>query len=118
MKNKNNPSGSVKRGRPDDVRQALLLAAVELNCAARSPTLREIIRQARVGQSSGLNAIKNMRRAGLLVICGERHVAYRNKPVAEYAPACPWVAAVNSLMAVDFSGLQCAGADWLGGVCG
>lgn len=91
-----------RRGRPDDVRRALLQAAMELNTPAHSATLREIVRHARVGQSSGLNAVKNMRRAGLLVICGERRVAYRSKPVAEYAPACPMPVVGNGF---DFTGL-------------
>ena len=80
---------SPRRGRPDDVRRALLQAAIDLKCEARYPTLRELVRQARVGSSSGLNAVKNMRRCGLLVVAGERRVSYRNRPVAEYAAACP-----------------------------
>lgn len=95
-------STQPRRGRPDDVRRALLQAAIDLNTPARSATLREIVRHARVGQSSGLNAIKNMRRVGLLVICGERRVAYRNRPVAEYAPACPVPEPQGGF---DFSGL-------------
>ena len=78
-----------RRGRPDDVRRALLQAAADLNGLAQAPTLREIVHHACVGQASGLYAIKNMRRAGLLLICGERRVTYRNKPVATYVPACP-----------------------------
>jgi hypothetical protein len=89
------------------VRRALLQAAIDLNAPAHSPTLRELIRQARVGQSAGLNAIKNMRRVGLLVISGERRVAYRNKPVAEYAPACPVAmgGSAHTHSDFDFSGL-------------
>lgn len=93
-----------RRGRPDDVRQALLQAAADLNTTSQAPTLREIVHHATVGYASGLNAIKNMRRAGLLVICGERRVAYRNKPVATYVPACPIGMGNNS--SFDFSGLS------------
>lgn len=91
-----------RRGRPDDVRRALLQAAMELNTPARSATLREIVRHAQVGYSAGRSAIHHMRRAGLLVICGERRVAYRNKPAAEYAPACPMPVASSGF---DFTSL-------------
>lgn len=91
-----------RRGRPADIRSALLQAAVDLNTAAQHPTLREIVRHACVGQSSGLYAVKNMRKAGLLVICGERRVSYRNRPVATYAPACP---VAPTTQGFDFSGL-------------
>ena len=93
---------AARRGRPDDVRQALLQAAADLNAADHAPTLREIVHHATVGYASGLNAIKKMRRAGLLVICGERRVAYRNKPVATYVPACPISMGGQQF---DFSGL-------------
>lgn len=95
----------ARRGRPDDVRRALLQAAVELNTPAHSPTLREIVRHARVGNSAGRSAIHHMRRAGLLVIAGDRRVAYRNRPVAEYAPACPVQAPIRGF---DFAGLCAA----------
>lgn len=99
-------NATPRRGRPDDVRRALLQAAVDLNCLDRSPTMRELVRHARVGQSSGMNAVKKMRIAGMLVVCGSRHVSYRNRPVAEYVAACPLTVDEGECMEVDFSGLQ------------
>ena len=51
------------------------------------PTLLELAHQAQVGVAAATHTVKNLRRAGLLQICGTRRVAYRNRPVAEYAPA-------------------------------
>ena len=76
-------------GRPaGEVRTALLVAAVELNMGDRAGTLREISRAACVGHSAARTAISNMRRAGVLSVVRARSVAYRNRPVAEYAPLC------------------------------
>lgn len=75
-------------GRPaGEVRRALLQAAVALNMGDKAPTLRELARQACVGQSAARVAVSNMRRAGLLVIVRTRREVYRARPVAEYAPA-------------------------------
>lgn len=99
-------NATPRRGRPDDVRRALLQAAVDLNCLDRSPTLRELVRHARVGRTSGMNAVKKMRIAGMMIVCGSRDVPYRNRPVAEYVAACPLTVVSSENMEVDFSGLQ------------
>lgn len=96
-------------GRPaGDVRRALLQAALDLNMGDRAATLRELARAACVGQSAARIAVKNMRRDGVLSLVRTRSVAYRNRPVAEYAPLCPLpgahAAATNSNF--NFSALQ------------
>ncbi len=73
------PSGEVKL--------ALLKAAADLVTPARAPTLRELTEKSKVGQEAALHTVRNMVRAGDLVIARLRAVPYRNKPVAEYAPA-------------------------------
>lgn len=76
-------------GRPaGDVRRALLQAALDLNMGDRAATLRELARAACVGQRAARVAVSNMNRAGVLSVVRSRSVAYRNRPVAEYAPAC------------------------------
>lgn len=72
---------------PGEARLALLRAAVELTTVARSPTLRELTAYSRVGSGAALCTVKHMVKAKLLVIVRDRKVPYRNRPVAEYAPA-------------------------------
>ena len=67
-----------------DVRAALLVACVELSATGQGATLRELAQRACVGLESARKTIDNMARAGQLCIAGQRHVAYRNRPVAEY----------------------------------
>ena len=74
-------------------------AAMELTTIARSPTLRELATRACVGREAAMHTVKNMKRAGLLVVTRTRRVDYRNKPVAEYAPAPDQ--ASNDAAAVD-----------------
>lgn len=101
-------------GRPvGEVRRALLQAAVDLNMGDRAATLRELARAAGVGQKAARIAVKNMRRDGVLSLVRERSVAYRNRPVGEYAPLCPLPAAQGSLCKetnFNFNALQCAWA--------
>ena len=100
-------------GRPaGDVRRALLQAALELNMGDRAATLRELARAACVGQSAARIAVKNMRRDGVLSLVRERSVAYRNRPVAEYAPLCllQGVTGVQHDSTFNFSALQGAWA--------
>jgi DNA-binding transcriptional regulator YhcF (GntR family) len=88
-------------GRPaGEVRRALLQAAVALNMGDKAPTLRELARAACVGQTAARVAVSNMRRAGSLVIVRERRVAYRARPVAEYAPAAMACTASHSFQAL------------------
>ena len=103
-------------GRPaGDVRRALLQAALDLNMGDRAATLRELARAACVGQSAARIAVKNMRRDGVLSLVRTRSVAYRNRPVGEYAPLCPLpgaprMACVQTDSSFNFSALQGA---WL-----
>lgn len=101
-------------GRPSgEVRRALLQAAIDLNMGHRAATLRELARAACVGQSAARIAVKNMRRDGVLSLVRSRSVAYRNRPVAEYAPLC-LLPAPECCAATDqpfcFSALQSAWA--------
>lgn len=68
-------------------RTALLQAAHHFADLGQRPTLLELAHQAQVGMAVATTTVKNLRRAGLLTIYGTRRVAYRNRPVAEYAPA-------------------------------
>lgn len=72
---------------PGEVRQALLCAAAELATPERGPTLAELAARAQVGRDVALHTVKNMKRSGELTVPRTRRVAYRNRPVAEYAPA-------------------------------
>lgn len=72
-----------------DTRLALLKAAAELSTPERAPTLRELALKACVGQDAAMHTVKNLTRCGALTIARTRRVDYRNRPVAEYAPAAP-----------------------------
>ena len=72
---------------PGEISLALLGAARELWTPEQGPTLNELAMHAQVGKDAAEKAIKNMTRHGRLRIVRTRAVAYRNKPVAEYAPA-------------------------------
>ncbi len=69
------------------VRQALLQACAALAVAGQGVTLREMAHAAQVGLATARNTVSDMRRAGQIRKVGERPVDYRNRPVAEYAPA-------------------------------
>lgn len=70
-----------------DVRQALLRACSEMYTPERSPTLAELTARACVSRGAALHTVKNLIRNELLFIPRTRKVEYRNRPVAEYAPA-------------------------------
>ena len=96
-------------GRPaGEVRRALLQAAVALNMGDKAPTLRELARTACVGQKAARVAVSNMRRSGSLVIVRTRREAYRQRPVAEYAPAV--MATAPTLSSNPFQALASAWA--------
>jgi hypothetical protein len=86
----------VKRrpGRPaGEVRQALLRAVEDLVLELRAagspfqgPTLQEIMMRACIGRKDARVCITHCKRSGALRIVGQRRVAYRNRPVSEYAP--------------------------------
>lgn len=69
---------------PGEVRQALLDAARALTTDTTAPTLVELAARSQVGLTAATFTTKNMVRSGALVIVRERHVSYRNRPVAEY----------------------------------
>ena len=105
------PANTVKPtgGRPSgEVRRALLQAALDLNMGDRAATLRELARAACVGQRAARVAVSNMNRAGVLSVVRSRSVAYRNRPVAEYAPVCllPGIHAMATDSSFNFSALQ------------
>lgn len=64
---------------------ALLAAVAELSTPERSPTVREMAEHAGVGVEAATNSVKNLSRAGRLRPVRSRKVAYRSKPVAEWA---------------------------------
>lgn len=71
-----------------EVRQALLRAAEALAQPGQGPTLQELAAKACVGMAVARHTVGNMTRAGQLRKLPQgRRVAYRNRPVAEYAPA-------------------------------
>ena len=70
-----------------EVAQALLSTANRLSAAGRAVTLAELAAGACVGQQAARNTVSNLKRHGHLKIVGLRRVTYRNRPVAEYAPA-------------------------------
>lgn len=76
------PEGTV-----GEVRQALLAAAESLVQPHQAPTLQDLAAHAQVGRVAAMHTVKNMVRAGELVIVRRRWVAHSAKPVAEYAPA-------------------------------
>ena len=70
-----------------EVSQALLQAAHALATAGGGATLRELSAKACVGTEAARRAVDNMKRQGRLHVVRTRRVTYRNRPVAEYAPA-------------------------------
>lgn len=74
-----------------EMRHALLRAAHDLvaerGVPGRGATLHELTTRSCVGRAVARNLVSNMKRGGALQIVGERVVDYRNRPVAEYAPA-------------------------------
>lgn len=70
-----------------EISQALLQAARELAQDGRGATLAELAAKACVSRHAARVQVSNIKRSGALQIVGERRVAYRNRPVAEYAPA-------------------------------
>ncbi|MDH6185499.1 hypothetical protein [Polaromonas sp. CG_23.6] len=84
-----------------EVSQALLNTANRLSTAGRAVTLAELAAGACVGRQAATVTVKNLRRSGHLKIVGLRRVSYRNRPVAEYAPALVCAADVSASPGVD-----------------
>lgn len=70
-----------------EVRQALLQACMELATPTQGATLRELAARACVGLDAARRTVSDMHRANQIKKVRERRVVYRNRPVAEYAPA-------------------------------
>ena len=79
-------------GRPaGEVYLALLQAAQAIKAeradTGEGATLLELSKRACVGYAAARQKVAALKRYGHLTITGQREVAYRNRPVAEYAPA-------------------------------
>lgn len=70
-----------------EIRTLLLETVRELSLPERSPTLAELSARTQVGEQAARHTLSNLTRSGQLRIVRTRRVAYRNRPVAEYAPA-------------------------------
>ena len=75
---------------PGEISAAILSAAEvlahEVDGVQRGATLKELAARACVGTSAAMQTVKNLRRRGKLAPVHARKVAYRNRPVVEYAP--------------------------------
>jgi hypothetical protein len=69
-----------------EIRTVLLGAVRELARPDQAPTLADLCAHTRVGEQAARHTLSNLTRAGHLRIVRTRRVAYRNRPVAEYAP--------------------------------
>lgn len=70
-----------------EIRMALMGAVRELARPEQAPTLAELSARTQVGEQAARHTLSNLTRSGQLRIVRTRRVAYRNRPVAEYAPA-------------------------------
>lgn len=74
-----------------EVHLALLQAAhailIERAQSGQGATLRELVTRSQVGYAVARAMVPKLTNRGQLQKVGERRVAYRNRPVAEYAPA-------------------------------
>ena len=70
---------------------ALLQAAhairMERAASGQGATLLEMAHRAQVGYKVARALVPKLKARGQLLVVGERRVDYRNRPVAEYAPA-------------------------------
>ena len=70
---------------------ALLQAAhaikAERSASGQGATLLELVHRSQVGYKVARALVPKLKERGQLQIVGERQVDYRNRPVAEYAPA-------------------------------
>lgn len=70
-----------------EIRQALMAAALAMTASNQTPTQRELAERAGIPYTQTRSTVREMVRGGALQIVRTRRVAYRNRPVAEYAPA-------------------------------
>ena len=68
---------------------ALLQAANKLSAAGRSVTLASMAAEALVSPQTARLFVPSLKKRGHLRIVGLQRVAYRNRPVALYAPVQP-----------------------------
>jgi hypothetical protein len=104
-------------GRPrGELHVALLQAVGELATHERGATMREAAARASMGVAAARSTMRNMVRAGTVVIARTRRVPYRNRPVAEYALPCAAPGANGGARcSATASALDALGAAWLGG---
>ncbi len=89
-----------------EVHLALLEAVKALATPDRGVSLREMAVHACVGLVAARNTLASMKRTGSLVIVRTRRVAYRNRPISEYAlppDAAPAVAPVGFALGAALS---------------
>lgn len=70
-----------------EIRTLMLQTVRELTLPDQAPTLAELSARTQVGEQTARHTLSNLTRSGQLRIVRTRRVAYRNRPVAEYAPA-------------------------------
>lgn len=70
-----------------EISLALLQAAREIAQEGRGATMVELASRACVSRDVAMDRVKKLKNRGHLQQVGERRVEYRNRPVAEYAPA-------------------------------
>jgi predicted transcriptional regulator len=80
-----------------EIREAILAACHAMTTPERAATLAELCQRANVSRSAATSTLKNLVRSGVLTIPRTRKVPYRNKPVAEYAPATATRASIVDL---------------------
>jgi hypothetical protein len=91
-----------------DVSQSLLAAIDALATPERAPTLQEVAAHAGVAVDAARQTLKDMKRYGRVCSPRTRRVAYRNRPVAEYARHMPGGVAAND----SVSGIAVLQAAW------
>jgi len=96
-----------------EIHLALLKAVGELATPERGASLREIAARACVGIAAARHTMHYLHRSGAVVIARTRRVAYRNRPVSEYALPAPQ--ATTAVDASPWSALGVALTGWHGG---
>ena len=86
---------------------ALLQAAhalrIERAASGQGATLLELVHRSQVGYKVARAMVPKLKERGHLLVVGQRRVGYRNRPVAEYAPAPPKTPTVLSVEDVQDS---------------
>ena len=91
-----------------EISLALLKAVERLWTPERGPTLAELAEATGWPKSIASQTLKDMKRYGRLLICGDRKVPGRNRPAAEYALPHQ----IHAANEADFVGLSQAMQLW------